>query len=82
VVGYAVGREIMKHLTRSEGQPASLEELEDALVSSGLAESLKFELEDDGSVTVTLEAAWSARRGLAATSSRRPPARGEECSPT
>ncbi len=55
VVGYAVGREIMKHLTRSEGQPASLEELEDALVSSGLAESLRFELEDDGSVTVTID---------------------------
>ena len=55
VVGYAVGREVLKHMSESGCRPKSLDDLAVALVSSRLAESLKFEVRDDGSVEATIE---------------------------
>ncbi len=55
VVGYAVGREIVKHMSESGCQPKSLNDLTEALVSSRLAESLRFEVGDDGSVLATID---------------------------
>ncbi len=55
VVGYAVGREISKHLTENGCQSRSLDDLTEALVSSKLAESLRFDIGEDGSVTATIK---------------------------